>query len=491
MLFAGSGIGAGGRAQAAGSGLLDQMVTDFQNAGFTVYASYDAPKNVRLDTDGVSAFGVDDERCTTSTGELYLPVVGGVLCGNYAGLDGLAQATITMWVSPAMLSGFNAIVSRHRNSSSGSQFTVRFSSGKIQFTASNGVNEPSDTTNAVMAVGQLYKITVTVDLSQAAGGQVHIYTEQFDFAAQAFGVEIDQARTTNGAYGAAFLAPQTTNLSLGSEVTSSNGGNSQNGLKGSIYRVRIRPGVVLTAAQRVADSMNPNESDPNWVPAALRYEMQGSANNTGTVAGFNGTIPSTACLCSDDLRWGPIVGSSGTNRLIYDPVAKEFSTNGVNTFAEGIGGLLMTMPADTYRILVIGTPPSGVGAWVDTGSAVADQLAIEVPVAGQLEAISHRGTGPTATLVPGAGVRAITARLISTNQVAILDGSGAEVAGAIGNATLSFPLTVSFFANGGGANFAPSGGIRKVMLLKATTGNTASLQAVVDKYAQTFFGAGV
>ena len=313
---------------------------------------WDFRYNARLYSGALLA--CDDARCETDTGRFitgYSAQGGGPAITGYAGLDGVAKATIGAWVQYYMHDA--------------SRQTIFSQSLGLQLYMDDPVNKKVCWVHNGTAVahlptppwveGDVVKLFWVFDGTQVGNAnRLKLYYSLFDWVSQTWGVTTQAVLTFDSAVPATLASSGGGVIGLGHTGTTA-------GLTGALDEVRLWSGVALNAAQIGAETLTANP-----VPANLRYSFNGNANNTGTDVGYNGTMTGVYAWCSDDLRYAPPL-LAPTVRPAYDAASGTFALNDVDIYmlAKGMGvhGIV-----SSYGMSYVGTLPT------QDGGAVTDQL---------------------------------------------------------------------------------------------------------------------
>ncbi|MDB4906354.1 MAG: Concanavalin A-like lectin/glucanase superfamily [Gemmatimonadetes bacterium] len=361
----------------------------------------------------------DDARCSTTQGRYSFPGTStdGIDLGNYADINGATQVTIMAWVTPTSLPSNQTVFARlNTDALANRQLQLYLSNtGVPRLAVGDGAANNIAVGTTALVLGTSYKLTAVFDGTLAAANRAKLYlsTRQADGS---WSADAAEGMTFVGTIPAALISPAALSAMIGIRA------GAGDAFVGFMTEVRVWNGTALSPAQVQAESLTANP-----VAASLRYTLDGNANNTGATAGFNGTATTGVVQCSDDLRWGPPLASSGTSRGLWDANAKTITFDTVDDYMRAVGGTLSNLTGN-HGWAFVGAAPTADGRRIvslSNGSAAAGTFMDRNTV----NIIRMLGsTGGAATTPYVAGTRVIHGRFNTVGPAqAVQDGASAEV----------------------------------------------------------------
>jgi hypothetical protein len=301
------------------------LITDL---GATPAGIWSIRRGAKTNSSGSLINMIEDWRIRRADGCVYFPNLPGqrITCGPYAGLNGVARASIGIWFRNYSNSGY---VSNHRLrtgtycgqwNTGGSRSWVLEKADSTSVTRlwfSSTDYAAFDDVAAGLYPGCGVKLWVTFDGMQPAANRVKFYVQLFDDSTGQWGPIITPAVTIGGNGPPATWPVSPEQFTIGGHV------DSGNPLWGMVDEVRVIPGVALTSAQVEAEKVR-NEGGPAtaFVPDLwYSFENDSLANLGATGAANDGIKGPDINFCSDDWQYFPLVGQDA-KRPGWDAVNK-------------------------------------------------------------------------------------------------------------------------------------------------------------------------
>lgn len=312
----------------------------------SVQAFFDVRRNVRVGSGNVYLW--EDARIPVdSTSGFYFSQYGdGINHGLYPGLDGQSRASVVLWYQ-SFRNDSRTMVGQ------GDVWRLMFdpSSTKIRLSMNTGA-QLADFPAPLPGVPT--KISLVYDGSGATNAdRVKLYLSTYDRATGVWSADALQALTFTGTFPATWPTSSAQQLAVGYHPVE---GWSNVGV---VDELRVWAGASLSAGQVGAETLAASPAAPN-----LRYTYaNGTATNSGSTAGYDGTIVGINVVASADNRFAaPLFAISDTTAPAWDATNKYIVFNdSTDYFHSNIGGTLLAWGRQGGFSVVLQGFPSAVG----------------------------------------------------------------------------------------------------------------------------------